>query len=170
MIFFDGAGNREVVDAAQVDGRWVSERPLAEGESAYVPSGCVKDGYGNVNGTGTTAVGASTDVPAGDLGCAATPPPDPDPDPDPDPTTDPPPAGTDPAPAETSPAGDGGGEASPLPAPGPEPGGLPARHEARRQAEGHRGRRLPRRWPWQRPPEGRARATTGSSAAPATTA
>jgi Ca2+-binding RTX toxin-like protein len=56
-------------------GRWVSERALGAGESAFVAAGCVEDAYGNLNGEGSNvAVGASAEVPPAAPRCFGKPP------------------------------------------------------------------------------------------------
>jgi hypothetical protein len=50
----DGVSRR--VGAVEQGGRWVSKRLLASGEHAFVAAGDVRDGIGNVNGTGSPTV------------------------------------------------------------------------------------------------------------------
>jgi hypothetical protein len=57
-------GGREQVPATLVDGRWRTQRALAAGESARVGRGCVKDEFGNYNGSSSATVGAQTRVTA----------------------------------------------------------------------------------------------------------
>ena len=77
FTFADASGAFDAVAATRVGDRWVSERPLAEGETAFVDAGCVEDEYGNVNGSGSAdAVGASSQVPSESPGCVDTPAPD----------------------------------------------------------------------------------------------
>jgi hypothetical protein len=51
-------GRREQVPATLVDGRWRTQRALAQGESARVGRGCVRDEFGNYNRRPSGAVGA----------------------------------------------------------------------------------------------------------------
>jgi hypothetical protein len=44
------------VRAVERDGRWYSARALAEGESAQVPAGAVRDAYGDYNGAASATV------------------------------------------------------------------------------------------------------------------
>ena len=74
LVFYSGPDEFETVGAVQDGDRWISERPLADGESAYVAEDCVADAYGNANGVGSNgAVGASSE--AAEPGCGDVPPP-----------------------------------------------------------------------------------------------
>jgi hypothetical protein len=133
MTFFDPAGGFETVAATREGDRWVSERPLAEGESAFVGAGCVEDEHGNFNGSGSeAAVGASTALPAEAPGCFAEPP------------AEEPPVDPGPGAGGGGGEGDGGGDVA-LPAPGdgeagPRPSPGPAPVACRRG--GRRGEKL----------------------------
>ena len=70
-------GSAETVSAHLEDGRYVADRELAPGETAFVAPGGVRDPWGNHNGV------ASNEVSAPAAG------PDPDPDPSPSPSPDP---------------------------------------------------------------------------------
>jgi hypothetical protein len=131
VTFVSASGESTNVTARREDGRWVSERALGEGESAYVAPGCVEDAFGNFNGEGSaSAVGASTALPTGDApACFRTPTPPGGGDGggapgggggggEPAPGGGSPPAGDGGAP-EGGPPGGGAPEGGPLPGPGP---------------------------------------------------
>lgn len=75
LVVVSGASS-EVVAARKEGDRWVSERALASGESAYVAADCVRDPYGNFNGAPSGVVGTGGVAPT--AGCT---PPAPDPGP-----------------------------------------------------------------------------------------
>ncbi|HEX6117382.1 MAG TPA: hypothetical protein VFY99_09795 [Solirubrobacterales bacterium] len=124
VTFVGAGGEAEDVAATRQGDRWVTERALGEGESAFVGAGCVEDEYGNFNGAGSvTAVGAAAEPPAATEACFGDPPTEEPPPADP-PPGDPPPG--DPPPGDTG--GDGtlpnagdDGAAGPLPGPGTVP-------------------------------------------------
>ena len=115
ISFVGGSGEVESVPARLEESRWVSERPLAADEGAFVDAGCVRDRYGNFNGDRSAAVGALAEPPEAP-GCGSPSAEEPLPgdpgtppgDPGTPPGGDPPPAG-----------GDDGGPGTVLPAPGP---------------------------------------------------
>jgi hypothetical protein len=123
VTFIAADGSLENVAAHREADRWVSERALAAGESAFVGAACVEDAYGNFNAAGSAAaVGASTEVPREAPGCFGEPPSE-DPPPTDPPPSDPPPG--DPGPGAGGPGGDGtlpsNGEPGGNPVPGPPP-------------------------------------------------
>jgi hypothetical protein len=101
FTFVTATGELERVPAVPDGDRWVSLRPLAAGESAFVDTGCVQDHYANFNGAPSEAVGALAEPPAQTPGCE-------------------PPATEEPAPGEGSPPADAG---SPPGSGDPPPGG-----------------------------------------------
>ena len=86
---------REAVPAVRDGDRWVSARPLAEGESAYVATGCARDRYDNHNGAPSAVVGAAGVDATGECAAAA-----------------PPGNGTGLGPAGATPQGESGGDAN----------------------------------------------------------
>ena len=111
MTFVGPGGEAEHVPARLEGGRWVSERALGAGESAFVGPGCVRDEYGNLNGAGSeAAVGAATAVPADPDHCFRDPPTE-------APPSEPPPS--DPVPACGGSAGAIPDDAIAAPLPGP---------------------------------------------------
>jgi hypothetical protein len=60
------SGTWEIVNAQKTGDRWVSERALAAGESAFVAQDCVRDAHGNYNGTPSAVVGAGGVAATGD--------------------------------------------------------------------------------------------------------
>jgi hypothetical protein len=58
LVTVTGAAGTEQVAATPDGDRWRTSRALADGESARVGTGCVKDEFGNFNGEASAAVGA----------------------------------------------------------------------------------------------------------------
>ena len=118
VTFVGADGATANVAASLEEGRWVSERVLGAGETAFVGPDCVRDEFGNRNGEGSEgAVGATAAVPGEDPGCFAEPPAEEPP------PADPPPGGRPGGQGEgagTRPNVDGAPPET-LPAPGPGP-------------------------------------------------
>jgi hypothetical protein len=58
VVFVSGSATRAVA-AHESGGRWVSDQPLPAGSVAVVGSGCVRDAFGDVNGSPSAAVGGA---------------------------------------------------------------------------------------------------------------
>jgi hypothetical protein len=68
VTFVHTNGAREQVPAKLAGGRWVTEKPVGEFDSAFVGVGCVQDKYGNYNGAASGAVGGGAAALGGDRG------------------------------------------------------------------------------------------------------
>ena len=62
ITFIRRNGRLDRERAVQRDGRWVADRPLAPGESAFIAAGDVCDAHGNYNGAPSAVVGEPANV------------------------------------------------------------------------------------------------------------
>ena len=65
-------GGVDLVPASLVDGRWVADAAVGDGDAAFVDRGGVVDSYGEINGTATPSVGSGTVAAGAEVAGGAT--------------------------------------------------------------------------------------------------